>query len=189
MKQHTHTHTHTRTHARTRARAAHAIGMRAARRRLVVLFATQKGNAKDIAEYVESLAGERGWECSVEPVDRVGKGLVLERTPVFVIVASTTGEGDVPDHAVAFLRHLRALTAGALARSSYAMLALGDTNYNHFCGGGRKIDAELQRAGAHAVVARGEADDASGYAHTHRHTHTHAASRACTRACCAGRRQ
>jgi sulfite reductase alpha subunit-like flavoprotein len=63
-----------------------------------------------------------------------------------LIVCSTTGAGDAPDNADRFWRTLRKKTMkpDTLARVRYSVLALGDTNYDHFCQAGKRFHKRLK---------------------------------------------
>jgi sulfite reductase alpha subunit-like flavoprotein len=63
-----------------------------------------------------------------------------------LIVCSTTGAGDAPDNADRFWRTLRKRTMkpDTLARVRYSVLALGDTNYDHFCQAGKRFHKRLK---------------------------------------------
>jgi len=79
-----------------------------------------------------------------------------------LLVAATTGEGDVPDGARALAK---ALKPGTAAGARVALLALGDRSYAHFCGGGEALRAALLAAGAAEAMpmARAEVDPAPAW--------------------------
>uniref|UniRef100_A0A8C6ZRL3 5-methyltetrahydrofolate-homocysteine methyltransferase reductase n=1 Tax=Nothoprocta perdicaria TaxID=30464 RepID=A0A8C6ZRL3_NOTPE len=67
--------------------------------RFLLLYATQKGQAKAIAEEIEQQAGAHGLEADMHCMSEMDKyNLEAEKDPV-VIVISTTGTGDPPDTA------------------------------------------------------------------------------------------
>ena len=53
-----------------------------------------------------------------------------------LLLVSTTGEGELPDPGRSFLK---SLATTPLAGVRFAMLALGDSRYRNFCGGGEIV--------------------------------------------------
>lgn len=155
-----------------RARARRAAAIRASALApaegsdaLLVAFASQTGQAEELAWMTASSLSEAGVPARVallgdlEPEDLRAAGRVL-------IVASTTGEGDGPDAMSWFAR--RHMTAAAdLAGLSYGLLALGDRAYADFCGFGRALDLWLRRSGATPLFDRIEVDNGDAGAIRH----------------------
>lgn len=133
-----------------------------------VLFGTQTGNAGEIARRIASELAAAG--RNVPPARSLAEFAALPafgdaRAPsTVVIVSSTTGDGDPPDAIRPFMRFLRkaAKNPSSLSHISYALLGLGDTNYENFCNAAKKIDVALIGAGASAFTPRGLADDGTG---------------------------
>ena len=65
-----------------------------------------------------------------------------------IVVCSTSGNGDAPENASRFVRHIKkpppptssSSTLLPLEHLAYAVLGLGDTNYDKFCEAGKIID-------------------------------------------------
>lgn len=74
-----------------------------------------------------------------------------------LLVSATTGQGDIPPNLQPFATDL-AERAPWLKGLRYALVAMGDSSYDHFCGAGRRLDSQLQELGAIAVVPRLELD-------------------------------
>ena len=131
---------------------------------LLVCWASQTGFARELAERSASLLRESGTAVRVVALEAVDADL-LAGTRRALFVASTTGEGDPPDHALAFLR-------GTMAQHptldlEYALLALGDRSYNDFCAFGRQLDEWLRACGARPLYDRVEVDNADEAALRH----------------------
>uniref|UniRef100_A0A8D0G5V9 Methionine synthase reductase n=1 Tax=Sphenodon punctatus TaxID=8508 RepID=A0A8D0G5V9_SPHPU len=134
------------------------------KKRFLLLYATQKGQAKSIAEEICHQAGEHGFEADIHCVSECDKyNLEREKDPL-VIVVSTTGTGDPPDTAVKFVKEIRnkTLPADHFSHLHYGLLGLGDSEYTFFCNGGKVIDRRLRELGAHHFYETGLADDSVG---------------------------
>ena len=120
-------------------------------RKIAILYATVSGNAEALAQ----LAGER-----LPAPDRT---LVVQNVADFpaerlreldtaLIIASTWGEGAPPPDAVEFCAALERPGALRLPQLRFAVFALGSSNYQDFCGCGRRIDESLAHCGAERLL-------------------------------------
>ncbi|WP_334174949.1 PepSY domain-containing protein [Pseudoxanthobacter sp.] len=133
-----------------RWRRDRAAGPKAAGGSVLVVHASQTGTAARLAAATAAALEAGGHTVAVAPLGRLTPA-GLAGFPRVVLIAATTGEGDVPDGARGFLKALAAGTAGGgtpLAGVHLAVLALGDRSYQHFCGGGHTLRTALLAAGA-----------------------------------------
>ncbi|KAI7825755.1 flavoprotein-like protein [Gamsiella multidivaricata] len=132
---------------------------------LTVFFASQTGNAESISRNIHEQAQERGFKSAHFALNDFAK-VDWDKEECLVFVVSTTGDGDPPDNSTKFWRHLRKLKGVGLTKAKYAILGLGDTNYDNFCQTAKRLDTRLQELGASPFYARGLADDATGLEET-----------------------
>lgn len=111
---------------------------------ILIAYASQTGTAARLAQ------------TSLEVLKRAGARVALASLGTLLphqmlgyrhnlLLVSSTGEGDVPDTAQAFLRKLN---DSRLSGGRFTLLALGDRRYRHFCGGAERLRSALLSAGA-----------------------------------------
>ena len=112
----------------------------------IVAYASQTGFAEQLAEKTTAALRGAGARVDLTALHALDVArLTAARRALFIV--STTGEGDAPDIAAAFVRTVMAGSA-ALGKLSYAVLAPGDRSYARYCAFGHTLDAWLQRQGA-----------------------------------------
>ena len=138
--------------------AAVAVAPRAeATGRLAVVYGSQTGNGRRIAERVGQTAEAAGIAVRVYAArDYPLRDLANER--LLTVVVSTHGDGDPPDDARGFIEHLLGKRAPQLPQLKYSVLALGDSSYPKFCETGRQVDERLAALGAQRLLPRVDCD-------------------------------
>lgn len=139
------------------AEAPLAVPAASAAEPLLVLYASESGNAERLAAEIARAARGRGFRPRV--VDFADLDLAeLAATRRLVVVASTWGEGDPPARAVPAFQDLMSDAAPRLDGVAYGVLALGDRAYVNFCATGRALDERLAALGGRRAVERAECD-------------------------------
>jgi sulfite reductase (NADPH) flavoprotein alpha-component len=125
--------------------------------RLTIVYGSQTGNAKRIAERLGRAAESAGLAARVYASGSYPlKDLAKER--LLVVVVSTQGDGDPPDDARGFLEFIASRRAPKLEQLSYSVLALGDSSYPKYCETGRQLDERLAGLGAKRLLDRVDCD-------------------------------
>ncbi|TVU05458.1 hypothetical protein EJB05_48623, partial [Eragrostis curvula] len=128
--------------------------------RLVILYASQTGNAMDVAERVGREAKRGGCPDvdllsmdSFNPSCLPGEGFV-------VFVVSTMGQGDPPDSMKSFWKYLLQKHLGSqwLEGLQYAVFGLGDSGYQKYNFPAKKLDQRLSDLGAKQIINKGLGD-------------------------------
>jgi len=127
-------------------------------KKITLIHASMTGNAEFVADNVKEALQEAGHtvkEFSLNDEEEIN--FLHQESDCIVGVTSTWGEGDPPDEAVPFFENLRNARPLGLNRS-IAVLSLGDSSYDIFCGCGKELEKELIRHGGTPLLERVDCD-------------------------------
>lgn len=113
---------------------------------VLVAYASQTGTAQSVAQATAKQLLDAGQPVIFRPIEalRVDDLLAVNEA---LLVVSTYGEGEAPDHAQGVIEQL-SLADRSLSRLRFAILALGDRQYPNFCGFGVALRDRLLLANA-----------------------------------------
>ncbi|MFZ6862144.1 sulfite reductase subunit alpha [Undibacterium sp. Ji67W] len=114
-----------------------------------IAYASQTGYAAQLAEKTAQYLQQAGMSVEMLTLNQLSLAKLTAQQNILFIV-STTGEGDAPDNADLFTRKI---LSGAvhLPHLHYAILALGDRHYQHYCAFGLRLEHWLQHHRANAL--------------------------------------
>ncbi|WP_391528600.1 NADPH-dependent assimilatory sulfite reductase flavoprotein subunit [Photorhabdus akhurstii] len=124
---------------------------------ITLISASQTGNARRLAEQLcDDLSAEKLNVNLVNAGDYKFKQIAQEK--VLIIIASTQGEGEPAEEAVALYKYLYSKKAPKLDGTAFAVFGLGDTSYERFCQAGKDFDNRLNELGAQRLLERVDGD-------------------------------
>jgi sulfite reductase alpha subunit-like flavoprotein len=155
---------------------------------LTILYGSATGNAEHIAKDLgksinEKLVSSCFTDATVLELNHFKRKKLFEswsnppdndtkyNKHALVVVCSTTGNGDAPENAGRFVRFIKkspptTLSNKPMEHVAYAVLGLGDTNYDQFCESGKVIDKKLHDWGGTRAKPVACADEATGLEET-----------------------
>lgn len=126
-------------------------------RRVLVLSASQTGNARGVAESLYAKLKNAGVEAVLSSAGDF-KSKTLPDEDIVLLVTSTQGEGGPPEEALPLYKFVFGKKAPDLGKLTFAVLGLGDSSYPNFCQAGKDFDAKFAELGARRLNDLGICD-------------------------------
>lgn len=139
------------------ARGLAAVVTPASKPAITVLYGSQTGNARRLAEQLVSRFEGEGLTARLVRADAYPQRELSQERHLYIVI-STQGDGEPPDDSRALFEFLFSKRAPKLSQLGFAVLGLGDSSYPQFCAIGRQLDARLAELGGRRLVSAGEAD-------------------------------
>jgi len=141
----------------TNALAQSASSEAASAKIATILYGSQTGNARGIAEQVYQSLQAENIEAELVDMAEFNPKHLKKLQRVFLVV-STHGEGEPPDDAIELHEFVTGKKAPKLDHLEFSVLALGDSSYEFFCQTGKDFDLAFERAGATRLLERVDCD-------------------------------
>ena len=121
---------------------------------LTLITGSTLGGAEYVADHLAELLAAQGHHANIINQPELAQ---LNQDTLWLIICSTHGAGDYPDN---FLTFANALTdqKPCLDKLKFAVIGLGDSNYDTFCAAAKNIEAQLTQLGATQVGERLDID-------------------------------
>lgn len=137
--------------------ATPATAAQATEETVTVLFGSQTGHSEGVASELAEALTSKGVAADLQDMGTY-KTQNLKQEKNLCVVVSTHGEGDPPDTAMDLHAFLYGRRAPKMEGCSFAVLALGDTSYEHFCKTGKDFDGRLDELGGTRLLDRVDCD-------------------------------
>jgi MioC protein len=121
---------------------------------VALLVGTTLGGSEYVADEMAAQLDELNHQTKVFIEPNIDE---LADFPVWILVCSTHGAGDLPDNIVPFHKQLM-IEMPDLNHIKFALCAIGDSSYDTFCQGPEKITALLLQNGSKAIVDKIQID-------------------------------
>ena len=111
---------------------------------MYILYASQNGNAEQVAKEIYDEINNKTVDIySLDESLSIFKTKHFDRP--FCMVISTTGNGEIPLSGEKWWKFIknRTIDKNYLSNMHFCILAIGDSNYNNFCGAGKKVYRRL----------------------------------------------
>lgn len=115
-----------------------------------LLFGTVYGSAQSVAEVLHRSLEQLGYEARLWQMHELD-GFVPPTDELLLLICATTGQGDIPDELQPWFTQMQS-QAPWLPELNYAIVALGDSSYDTFCGAGLQLESLLNELGCRALL-------------------------------------
>ncbi|MFV0575825.1 MAG: FMN-binding protein MioC [Vibrio sp.] len=119
-----------------------------------IITGSTLGGAEYVGDHLSDLLIAQGAETTIHNQPDLAD---IEAKGIWLIITSTHGAGDFPDNIQPFMAALKD-TPPHMSDVKFAVIAIGDSSYDTFCGAGREAQATLLDVGAQELCPHLEID-------------------------------
>jgi MioC protein len=105
--------------------------------KIALIVGSVYGAAQYVAEEAQSLLSSFGHEVMLYEEAKLDTVLGFNAN-IWLVISSTTGQGDIPDNLLPFYLDVQNRFP-LLTGKKFAVIALGDSSYDTFCGAGEQL--------------------------------------------------
>ena len=113
-----------------------------------IIVGSVYGSAFLVAEALEEALVGAGHQVTLHEDAQLSD---LDASHFWLWVTSTTGQGELPPNLLPLFEEMRE-SCPPMPQLRYALVTLGDSSYDHFCGAGVQVEALLQELQAQSVT-------------------------------------
>lgn len=117
---------------------------------ITIIYGTETGNSEDLAHNARKKLADLGHQATLFDMDDVTVEQ-LKDCGALLVVTSTWGDGEPPSNGETLYVALENSSAD-FSSVRYAVFALGDECFEHFCKAGKDMDAFLERLGGQRLL-------------------------------------
>lgn len=113
-----------------------------------IITGSTLGGAEYVGDHLSDLLVEKGFTTTIHNQPDLAE---IDNHGTWLIVTSTHGAGEYPDNIQPFIQALQA-TPPRTDDLKFAVIAIGDSSYDTFCGAGKHAYALLEDIGATPIA-------------------------------------
>ncbi|MFH0255582.1 FMN-binding protein MioC [Vibrio rumoiensis] len=119
-----------------------------------IITGSTLGGAEYVGDHLNDLLVAQGLDTQIHNQPDLAD---IEATGVWLIITSTHGAGDYPDNIQPFIETIKS-SPPRMSDVQFAVIAIGDSSYDTFCGAGRDARATLLDIGTQELCPHLEID-------------------------------